>query len=743
EQYSRTLNLRTGETVRALVWTSPKGDRVSLAFHRFVSLDNVHIIGNYIEITPLSGSVELTIQSGIDAQVTNSGAQHFTEGAKRVLMEKYLELPVTTTESEVGICVHVAHCVGAVETPPRCASGLIPSEGRGCHPARAERARDVENASHCAGADFVRSVRTVDDRRRMYSKYELSVPEGRTIRFEKISTVYSTRDLEYAGMTEMETVERFLKDARALIQSASAAGYDQLFADSCKAWENFWEEQDIWIEAAERDRAEENAAHCTVDEENASHCVNDGDKDQLAIRFALYHLRIMTRKGDGRIGIAAKGLTGEGYKGHSFWDTETFIFPYFQMADPQTARTLLEYRYRGLYGARIKAKENGYEGAMYPWESAWVSDGEVTPYILGVNVHTGEPQYCYTGMIEIHITADIIYALWQYYTATGDEEFMERCGYEMILDTARFWNSRLEWIGERDRYEIRDVIGPDEHKEHIDNNAYTNYLAGYNMELAISVMDKLAESNPALYKELETRLTDLEALKQQLTGKLAKLYLPQPDKETGIIPQFDGYCDLKEVDLTKYKESSVVGTFFRDYSVEDVQHIKAGKQADVVELLYQLEDIADTDVKRSNYLYYEGFTLHDSSLSRAIHSIMACDLGMGSEAYGMFRRAADTDMGQEMTSSNAGIHSANMGGIWQDVVMGFGGLRISKGRLRICPHLPEAWGHLTYPVCWRGNRLTVSVRRDEIRIRNAGEAFEAEIAGRTERIPAGETVFSY
>ncbi|MCD7820507.1 MAG: family 65 glycosyl hydrolase [Lachnospiraceae bacterium] len=692
ESYSRTLNLRTGETVRTLIWESPKGDRVSLAFHRFVSLDNVHIIGNYIEITPLSGSMELSVQSGIDAQVTNSGAQHFTEGARRLLEEKYLELPVTTTESKVGICVHAAHRVFTVGNSP------------------------VQSPTAGETAGFVKSVRAVDERRCIYSRYELSVPVGQTIRFEKISTVHSTRDLEYVELTEEEAAERLCEDGRALIRLAEEAGYDRLFADSFRAWEDFWKEQDIQI--------------------------GGSDRDQLAIRFALYHLRIMTRKEDSRIGIAAKGLSGEGYKGHSFWDTETFIFPYFQMADPDTARTLLEYRYRGLYGARKKAKENGYEGAMYPWESAWVSDGEVTPWLLGLNVHTGEPLYCYTGLIELHITADIIYALWQYYTATGDEEFMERCGYEMILDTARFWNSRLEWVAEHDRYEIRDVIGPDEYKEHVDNNAYTNYLVRYNMELAVSVIDRLIETSPVLYDRLEAKLTDLVILREQLKEKLEKLYLPQPDKETGIIPQFDGYSELKDVDLTEYRQSSVVGTFFRDYSVEDVQHMKAGKQADVVELLYQLEDLADPEVKRSNYLYYEARTLHDSSLSKAIHSIMACDLGMSDEAYEMFRRAADTDMGQEMKSSDAGIHSANMGGIWQDVVMGFGGVRISRGRLRICPHLPEQWEQLTYPVCWRGNRLTVTVRRGEIQVLNEGQAVEIEIAGSLQTVSTGEMKFS-
>lgn len=677
EAYSRTLNLHTGETVRSLVWTGPEGEKVQLCFRRFVSAHNVHLIGNLIEVTPLSGDVKLHVVSGIDGQVTNSGAQHFTETAKRAYDETYLEFTAVTTESGVSVSVHTAH---------RLLSG----------------GKEIQ-------AD---SARIGDDRRKIFSQYDLTVKKGETVRLEKLSAVHSTRDLEYAELSEAEALQRLNGDGLDLVKAALQSGYDRLFEESKAAWSRFWEDQDIKIESS-------------------------NDFDQLAIRFALYHLEIMTRKGDGRVGIAAKGLSGEGYKGHSFWDTETFIFPYFQMARPETARTLLEYRYRGLYGARLKAKDNGFEGAQYPWESAWISDGEVTPWIVGVNVHTGDPMYCLTGKIELHITADIIYALWQYYISTGDEKFMEDCGYEMILETARFWNSRLEWVSEHDRYEIRDVIGPDEYQEHVDNNAYTNHLAKYNMDLALRVLELLEAEKPQLYKKLSA-LADLKALKVSLEEKLPKMYLPQPDPETEIIPQFDGYFDLKYIDLKPYKEAPVVGTIFHDYSNEELQDYQAAKQADIVELLYQLEDMVSLDVKRKNYFYYEERTLHDSSLSKAIHSVTACDLGLSREAYDMFLKAAATDLGQEMRSSNAGIHSANMGGIWQDVVMGFGGVRISHGKLRINPKLPEGWEKLTYPLYWRGSRLEVVVDRQSVCINNSGEDVEAVVAGKDVVLKHGE-----
>ena len=685
KEYSRTLNLYTGETCRNVLWEGKNGDVVQLSFHRFVSYKNVHVIGAYVEIKPVNCDVKATVVSGINAQVTNNGAQHLTEVSKRAFDEKYLQMGMVTTESEVAIAVSTVHDVFL----------------------------DGEKTEETA-------YKIVDDRRKIHAKIQLDIPKGETARVEKISTVHSSRDLEYTGSGKEPDKETVYANGLENLKEAECKEYRTLLQESREVWEAIWKKQDIVIDSRE-------------------------DDAQVAVRFALYHLQIMVRKEDNRVGIGAKALSGEGYKGHSFWDTETFIFPYFQMTEPEVARTLLEFRYKGLYGARKKAKENGYKGAMYPWEAAWISDGEVTPYVIGVNVHTGEPMICLTGVIEQHITSDIIFALWQYYTATGDQDFMDRYGYEMIIETARFWNSRLEWIEESGRYEIRDVIGPDEYKEHVDNNAYTNYMAHANMRLAVQVIGLICGEKKDLYGKMQKLMqeegTSLEQLERELKDKLEKLYLPQPDERTGIIPQFDGYFELKEIDLSAYKKASVVGTIYNDYSFEDVQNMQAGKQADIVELLYQMEDITTPENKAENYAYYEARTLHDSSLSKAIHSITACDLGMDKEAYDMFMSAAFTDLGQEMKSSDAGIHSANMGGVWQDVVMGFGGVRIHDGHLRIRPNCPKQWEKFTYPIYWKGNKLDVTVCKDGVEVINEGTAFMAEIKGQMVTVEKGKNEF--
>ena len=685
KEYSRTLNLYTGETCRNVLWEGKNGNVVQLSFHRFVSYKNVHVIGAYVEIKPVNCDVKATVVSGINAQVTNHGAQHLTEFSKRAFEEKFLQMGMVTTESAVSIAVSTVHKVF-------------------------QSGKYTEDAAS----------KIIDDRRKIHAEIQLVIPQGETARVEKISTVHSSRDLEYVASGKEPEGENVCRDGLNNLKEAEEKGYETLLEESKKVWEKIWKKQDIQIDSKE-------------------------DDAQIAVRFALYHLQIMVRREDNRVGIGAKALSGEGYKGHSFWDTETFIFPYFQMAEPETARTLLEFRYKGLYGARKKAIENGYKGAMYPWEAAWVSDGEVTPYVIGVNVHTGEPMICLTGVIEQHITSDIIFALWQYYAATDDQDFMDRYGYEMTIETARFWNSRLEWIEENNRYEIRDVIGPDEYKEHVDNNAYTNYMAHENMRLAAQVIACIREEKKDIYGKMQKLMqeegTSLEQLEEELKDKMKKLYLPQPDEKTGIIPQFDGYFDLKEIDLSVYKNASVVGTVFHDYSGEDVQGMQAGKQADIVELLYQMEDITTPDNKAKNYVYYEARTLHDSSLSKAIHSITACDLGMEKEAYDMFMSAALTDLGQEMKSSDAGIHSANMGGVWQDVVMGFGGIRIRDGHLRIAPNCPKQWEKFTYPLYWKGNELHITVCKDGVEVINEGEDFEAEIMGQTVTVSKGKNEF--
>lgn len=558
------------------------------------------------------------------------------------------------------------------------------------------------------------AVLPVMGRRTLTNRYTIQAGAGKNVHFEKISVFHSSRDQKYVDVKPEEIKEILKKDGMKVLRRGFIKGYEGLKQESTEKWKKYWEESDIQIQG-------------------------DADFDQLAVRFALYHLNIMVKHDDNRVGIGAKALTGEGYKGHSFWDTEMFILPYFTFTRPETARTLLEYRYRNLYGAHLKAKEQGYEGAMYPWECAWVDDGEVTPLYMGADVVTGKITKCWTGIIEHHISADISYAVEQYYLVTGDQDYMNQCGYEIILDTALFWASRVEYNQEKDRYEILDVIGPDEYKEHVDNNAYTNYMAAYNMKQALKIMEELPKENPEVYKRLDEKLS-FSKMKEKIENCIHKLYLPVPN-EDGIIPQSDQFLNLKKLDLTKYKESKEVLTIYKDFNTEQLNQYMVSKQADTVMLLFLLDTLFDEEIKKKNFIFYEDKTLHDSSLSKSTHAILANDFGLQDMAYDLYERALKIDLGPQMKSSDEGIHSASTGGIWESTVMGFGGVRMEGEHLRIAPKLPQKWNKLVFSLRFKGEPLKVEVEKDVVLVENRGKNQVFLLIGKEfVNIPAGHKV---
>lgn len=651
KDYSRYMNYKTGETRRSVVWISPTGEKIRIIFKRFVSLTREHVIGNKIEIMPLDQNVSIKLESGIDARVTNTGVQHFRAPDCRVVEGKYLQSISVTEESRV---------TAAVQSVNRMTIDQKPGNGK--------------------SMPYIRNRRNI-------MIYEAQVEEGSTLCLEKLSTVHTSRDLKYAELNEESAAALVPGDAMDELKKIYTIGYDKLFAESREAWESFWEKHDV-----------------RIDTENVF--------DQVAVRFAVYHLHIMNKPEDSRLGVGAKGLSGEEYKGHSFWDTEIFLMPYYLFTNPRAARNLLVYRYHILNGARRKAKKAGYKGAMYPWEAAWIDDDEVCADIIGVDVETGKPMRVLCGEIEIHISADVAYAVWEYYTAVRDEEFMEKYGYEMILDTARFWISRCTWVEAKQHYGILNVIGPDEYKEEVDNDVYTNYMAYWNLKRALEILEVMPKET---YQRLD-RILNLDSLRREMKEVVEKLYLPEPN-EKGIIPQNDTYLSLREIDLAPYKRSESVGTIHHDYSMERLKEVQVSKQGDLVVLMYLVEGLFSDKVTRDNYFYYEAHTTHDSSLSKCTHAIVANDLGMKEESYRFFRGAAQTDIGNNMKSCDNGIHSAACGGIWQCVIMGYGGVRIDKNELRIIPRLPESWKSLDFQICWQGQVYHVHADHEQTDIR--------------------------
>jgi hypothetical glycosyl hydrolase len=654
KEYRRDLNVRNGELVREIVWESPKGKSYKMLFRRFVSLNNLHLIGMKVEITPLTEGAEIKIGSGINGQVTNSGVQHFHEGEKRIFDKKYIQFLQQTTESKIDFVINTVH---------------------------SWKVNEIEIAME---------PRMVMDRRKVFVEGSLNVEKAQTVTLEKVSNIFTSRDKAYDNSEY--TLEKLRENSLSNLKEESVKGYDALFSESVAEWVKRWGQMEI-----------------RVDSEDSF--------DQLAIRFAHYHLITMTPAHDNRFGIAAKGLSGEGYKGHSFWDTEVFILPFFIYTYPEIARGLLKYRFNTINGARKKAKDNGYEGAMYPWESAFTGE-EVTPVWGAVDIVTGKSTKIWSGFIEQHITSDIAYAVWQYYKITGDQEFMDNYGYEMLFETATFWTSRLEWNEEFNRYHINEVIGPDEYKEHVNNNAFTNHMAHQNIELAISYYNELKNNHKELFNQLNSKL-QLDKAVQKWQDKINKIYLPTPREEDMVVPQDDTYLQKEIIDLTKYKNQTHVGSIFEDYNLEQVNNIQVSKQADIMILFYLLENKFSNEVKRANWNYYEPKTLHDSSLSLSSHCILACDMDDRELAYKLFQQASRIDLGPNMKTSDHGMHTASIGGIWQSVVCGFGGVRMLGGKLRIDSKLPPKWNGLAFPFYWKGDRLEVEVTNNGLTVTNA------------------------
>ncbi|MBP1045983.1 glycoside hydrolase family 65 protein [Enterococcus sp. BWM-S5] len=652
--YQRTLNLKTGELIRSFVWEY-KEVKAAFTFKRFVSFSEKHLLGQSVEIKNLSNGLDLEINSGIDGQVTNNGSQHFTEGDKALAEGKYMQMMPYTGTSNIFFVLSTVH--------------------------QLVKKQDIYEET---------KKRIEMGRRKIYNRYWLSLEKNEAVTIEKISSIHTSMDKETAGQTLNEVKDLALEG----LKSAREKGYQVLLASSAKAWE-----KQVW-----------SVLPITIASNNF--------KDQLAINFAKYHLHVMTPAHDERMNIGAKGLSGEGYKGHTFWDTEIFMLPYFTFTHPKIAESLVTYRYLGLEGAHKKALSNGFEGAQFPWEAAWPDDGETTPVWGAADIITGKPTKIWSGFIEQHITSDVTFGIKQFIDVTNNQQFAREKGYEVILDTAKFWASRLEWQEDRQRYEILHVVGPDEYKEQIDNNAFTNYTAHWNISLAMKLYQTLKTEETVIFEKLNEKL-ELDRVYEEWQEKINKLYLPQPNKE-GVIPQDDTYLSKDILDLTTYKNSSHVGTLFHDYNLEQVNDMQVTKQADVLLLLFLFEDLFPKKEKLINWNYYEPKTLHDSSLSLSTHAILAADLGKLDLSYDLFNQAMNIDMGENMASSNEGIHAASLGGIWQMTVFGYGGVRCLNGKLRIEPHLPEAWHRLAFGIIWQGNPLDVTVTKEQMIIVNQG-----------------------
>ncbi|MBU7583736.1 MAG: beta-phosphoglucomutase [Nostoc sp. TH1S01] len=486
-----------------------------------------------------------------------------------------------------------------------------------------------------------------------------------TVTVEKFVTVFTSREVETPVLAAQQKL-------------AQISDYETLFNAHTQAWDEVWQQSDILLEG-------DNTA-------------------SFAIRYNIFQLLIAAPRYDDRVSIPAKTLSGFGYRGHIFWDTEIFILPFFTFTQPAIARNLLTYRYHTLPGARRKALHSGYKGAMYSWESADTGD-EVTPRWSLPNDFYGEDIRIWCRDREIHISADITYAVWYYWLATGDDDWLRDYGAEIVLDTAIFWASRVEYNSEHQLYEIRGVIGADEYHELVHNNTFTNRMVQWHLEKALIIDDWLRQKFPERAAELAEKLQITSEVRSHWQDIIDKIWIFY-DPETGLIEQFEGFFQLQDINLEDYEP--------RQRSIQAILGIEEGnkrqvlKQPDVLMLLYLMRESTEFPYNskslQANWDYYAPRTdiTYGSSLGPAIHAILASDVGESTRAYKRFMQAAMVDLEDSRGNTNDGIHGASAGGVWQAVVFGFGGIQLTENGPVANPHLPSHWTRLKFKLHWRG-----------------------------------------
>ncbi|HYM86498.1 MAG TPA: glycosyl hydrolase family 65 protein, partial [Pseudoxanthomonas sp.] len=481
------------------------------------------------------------------------------------------------------------------------------------------------------------------------------------------------------------------------LSAAVESGFDALAARQADALEDFWRDAGLSI---------------------------DGDAaSEQALRFNLFHL-LQSAGRNGVDGTAAKGLTGEGYEGHCFWDTEVFVLPVMVFTAPQVARAMLMYRYRTLEAARAHAREmNHMQGALYPWRS--IDGGECSAHYP-------------SGSAAYHINAAIAYGIGLYLEASDDLDFLCEAGAEMLFETARIWPQAGHFNPRRDgAFCIHEVTGPDEYTTLVNNNYYTNRMAQRHLACAVAAWRWLSAEHPQRRAELSARL-DLHEAEIALWQRAAEaMYLPY-DETLGIFEQDDGFLDKPRWPFA-LQAAGEHRPLLLDYHPLTLYRHQVCKQADVVMALVLAGDGIDPACKRRSFDYYEAVTTHDSTLSAPVFGILAGEVSHVDKAWRYFHDSLRVDLDDLHRNTDHGVHMAAMAGSWLGLTQGFGGLRVREGQLHFAPRLPDAWEGYGFNLRWRGRRLHVEVSTGTATyLLQEGESLQIHHAGQALELQAGQ-----
>lgn len=433
----------------------------------------------------------------------------------------------------------------------------------------------------------------------------------------------------------------------------------------------------------------------------------DGDDDAMyALNYSIYHLNcIAPREMKGK-SIAARGLSGQVYKGAVFWDTEMFMIDYYIHTDPKTAKTLLQYRIDTIDGARAKAKEYGLNGAYYAWESQEGGYEGCSDYNI-TDVFTKRPMRTYFRDKQYHVSAAIVYGLMKYINATGDYDILNEGAMEMVIECAEFYRSLLVKKADERYYEIRDVVGPDEYHERVNNNAYTNRMAKFVFDTALELIEKYSSD-------------EYDSLKSMLKDSSENIFIRKPD-ENGIIEQFDGYFKLEDVSVDEVRSRLIDPKEYWGGAYGVASDTQVIKQADIAAMLSMFSNEYTADIMKRNFDYYEPRTEHGSSLSACMYSLLACMTGNPDAAYPLFMKSAAEDLrpgGKQWLGLIyiGGTHPAAAGGAWIVAVKGFAGISEQNGRLICTPRLPKKWKGMSFKFMYKNKIYDIAIQDNNVSI---------------------------
>lgn len=692
--YRQELNLKQGVLLRTLRFQDKQGRRITVASRRFVHLGHQHLAGLETIVTAENWSGRLQIRSAVDGRVVNAGVERY-----QALNNKHLEFVESAAVGKEGIYLKVR-----------------------TNQSRLEVAEGARTQFFCEGKPIAVERHLVEEPGFIAHECAIDMKERTSLTIEKIVALYTSRDrgISECGLQSREAI-------------AHVGRFEPLLASHIKRWGRLWQRSDIAIE----------------DQHNSQHI----------LRLHLFHLlqSVSPNTIDLDVGVPARGLHGEAYRGHIFWD-ELFIFPILTFRIPDITRALLRYRYRRLDHARCNARDAGYRGVMYPWQSG--SDGREESQLLHLNPRSGRWTPDNTRL-QRHVNSAIAYNVWQYYQVTGDWEFLSFYGAEMVLEIARFWASVATYNPTLDRYEILKVMGPDEYHDRypdatepgLDNNAYTNIMAAWVMCRALDILDMLADDHRIELREVFSISREEVQLWEEISQKMRVVF-----HDDEIISQFEGYDQLEEFDWERYRRK--YGNIQRLDRILEAEgdtpnRYKVSKQADVLMLFYLFSsDELRQLFKRLNYPfkyetipknidYYLRRTSNGSSLSRVVHS-WVMSRGDREGAWKLLTEALETDVSDiQMGTTPEGIHLGAMAGTVDILQRAHTGIETRGDMLLFNPCLPTELKRLTMSIFYRGHSLEIVIGPGKLHVRSRpGRAHPIKIGfGRkTHRLKVGDTI---